>query len=91
MIDYLFYVQTLQGVLIQTPSYQIYHCRIQRLMVSNHIIDLNILEDDIGQIRFFLDIERIRPDQKLVEHNPYGPDIDLLVVLFTCDKLWTKV
>lgn len=92
MINNLLDIIPLQGILIQTPINQINHRGIQSLLQRGiSLVQINRLVDNILQIRLLPDIERIRPNQELIQHDPDRPDIDLLVVLLPGDQLRAEV
>lgn len=92
MINNLPDIQPLNRVLIQATINKVYHTGIQTFPQPHIIlIQTHRLVNDISQVRLLFNVEWIRANQKLIQHNTNRPDVYFLVVLLSRNELWAKV
>jgi hypothetical protein len=83
MVNQFLYISTIVGVLLKATIEKIPHFRRHKQIGGDFYLIFYYLD----QFLLFGDLERVLPHYHFVHHDTDGPDVNLLVILFTLKDL----
>ena len=87
MVKQLFDIHAIGRVLLETLIQEISGLPAHKDIGGNG----DFIFDDLDELLFTGDLERILSDQHLVHHDAQRPNVNFLIILFPLQNLWTNI